>query len=88
MSAKCHVCGTREPESPSVAHPICHSCRNAIWPRTHRTDAELLEEKRDVTEIMYQCVVRLRRIEAARHGVASLSTFHPPPNLARSSQAT
>jgi len=86
MTAKCHVCGTREPENPSAPHPVCHACRNSIWEWTHRKEADLVALEREATARLYRAIIALRRVHAARRGVGSLSTFHPPPNLASSSQ--
>jgi hypothetical protein len=86
MTAKCHVCGTREPENPSVAHPVCHACRNSHWTRMQRPEAVRRAQKREALETLALAVVNLRRACMAVDGVESLSPYHPPISLARPSK--
>jgi hypothetical protein len=79
MTAKCHVCGVGRPEHLGAAHPVCHPCRCAFDRYQDRTHAELAIVEREARMRLHDAVVNLRRVKAARSGMASLGTYLPLP---------
>jgi hypothetical protein len=77
VTVLCFVCGTRPAENPTVHRPTCHACRQAIWERSHRTPAELDALRERARARLMAAVVIVRRVQAARFGLDSLTPFTP-----------
>lgn len=86
-SARCHVCGTREPENPSVAHPLCHPCRVRVWRRKKLPTAVLRRLLDAKLAKMRDLVAEVRGIKAAMSGLESIATIHYPESVTRPSAA-
>lgn len=76
---KCKICGTGEPEHPAALHPVCHACRCALDRYRDHTLDDLLGCERKARCRLHLAVVNLRRVHAARVGVAKIAPYYPSP---------
>jgi hypothetical protein len=76
----CAVCRNAAARYPTSEEPKCASCERVLrYLEEHKAPWLEVSEDRARKSLM-RAVIRLRRIHAARYGVASLAPFTPRPD--------
>lgn len=76
----CLVCRTRPARYPSSEEPKCGSCERVLRYLRDHTAPQLEVSEERASKSLMRAVIRLRRVHAARRGVASLAPFTPRPD--------